>query len=237
VLYTANVGDARIVLCRNGKALRLSYDHKGSDENEGKRIAGAGGLILNNRVNGVLAVTRALGDAYMKDLVTGHPYTTETVIQPDMDEFLILACDGLWDVCSDQEAVDLIRNIQDPQIASKALVDHALARFSTDNLSCMVVRFDNKAVQQTVDKVVEPIGVEGDPATRAGGITESEAIVREQENRLNATGEKLDSVPSRELLEADESPKSPAPGTALKPEAAEAARKDRAPQTGSEAAN
>jgi protein phosphatase PTC1 len=95
VLYTANVGDARIVLCRNGKALRLSYDHKGSDENEGKRIANAGGLILNNRVNGVLAVTRALGDAYLKDLVTGHPYTTETVIQPDIDEFLILACDGV----------------------------------------------------------------------------------------------------------------------------------------------
>lgn len=95
VLYTANVGDARIVLCRSGKALRLSYDHKGSDENEGKRIAGAGGLILNNRVNGVLAVTRALGDAYMKELVTGHPYTTETVIQPELDEFLILACDGV----------------------------------------------------------------------------------------------------------------------------------------------
>jgi protein phosphatase PTC1 len=95
VLYTANVGDARIVLCRNGRALRLSYDHKGSDENEGRRVAGAGGLILNNRVNGVLAVTRALGDAYMKDLVTGHPYTTETVIQPDQDEFLILACDGV----------------------------------------------------------------------------------------------------------------------------------------------
>ena len=95
VLYTANVGDARIVLCRNGKALRLSYDHKGSDENEGKRVANAGGLILNNRVNGVLAVTRALGDAYMKELVTGHPYTTETVIQPDIDEFLILACDGV----------------------------------------------------------------------------------------------------------------------------------------------
>jgi protein phosphatase PTC1 len=95
VLYTANVGDARIVLCRNGKALRLSYDHKGSDENEGKRIANAGGLILNNRVNGVLAVTRALGDIYLKDLVTGHPYTTETVIQPDQDEFIILACDGV----------------------------------------------------------------------------------------------------------------------------------------------
>jgi protein phosphatase PTC1 len=95
VLYTANVGDARIVLCRNGKALRLSYDHKGSDENEGRRVSNAGGLILNNRVNGVLAVTRALGDSYLKDLVTGHPYTTETVIQPDIDEFLILACDGV----------------------------------------------------------------------------------------------------------------------------------------------
>lgn len=95
VLYTANVGDARIVLCRNGKALRLSYDHKGSDENEGRRITNAGGLILNNRVNGVLAVTRALGDAYMKEFITGHPYTTETVIQPDIDEFLILACDGV----------------------------------------------------------------------------------------------------------------------------------------------
>jgi len=53
VLYTANVGDARIVLCRGGKALRLSYDHKGSDENEGKRVSNAGGLILNNRVNGL----------------------------------------------------------------------------------------------------------------------------------------------------------------------------------------
>lgn len=95
ILYTANVGDARIILCRGGKALRLSYDHKGSDENEGKRIASAGGLILNNRVNGVLAVTRALGDAYMKDLVTGHPYTTETVIQSEVDEFMIIACDGV----------------------------------------------------------------------------------------------------------------------------------------------
>ena len=208
VLYTANVGDARIVLCRNGKALRLSYDHKGSDENEGKRISNAGGLILNNRVNGVLAVTRALGDAYMKDLVTGHPYTTETVIQPDIDEFLILACDGvsqtcdgviyvkitdplfkLWDVCTDQEAVDLVRHTYDPQIGSKQLVDHALARFSTDNLSCMVVRFDNKAVQQTVERRTEPIGVEGDPpSTKKGGISEADAIVKEASKSLGDDG-------------------------------------------------
>ncbi|KAF7542956.1 hypothetical protein G7Z17_g11133 [Cylindrodendrum hubeiense] len=151
VLYTANVGDARIILCRAGKALRLSYDHKGSDEVEGKRIANAGGLILNNRVNGVLAVTRALGDAYMKKLVTGHPYTTETVIQPDSDEFIIIACDGLWDVCTDQEAVDLVRNLEDPITAAKILVDHALNRFSTDNLSCMIVRLDHAPVKDYGD--------------------------------------------------------------------------------------
>ncbi|KAK4241907.1 phosphatase 2C-like domain-containing protein [Achaetomium macrosporum] len=177
VLYTANVGDARIILCRQGKALRLSYDHKGSDENEGRRITNAGGLILNNRVNGVLAVTRALGDTYLKDLVTGHPYTTETVIQPDLDEFLIIACDGLWDVCSDQDAVDLVRNIQDPVAAAKLLVDHALSRFSTDNLSCMVVRFDKQALLENQNNKDKAIGVEGDAVTASGKITETEKLV------------------------------------------------------------
>ncbi|KAL3459074.1 phosphatase 2C-like domain-containing protein [Aspergillus heterothallicus] len=178
VLYTANVGDARVILCRNGKALRLSYDHKGSDENEGRRIANAGGLILNNRVNGVLAVTRALGDAYIKDLVTGHPYTTETVIQPDLDEFIILACDGLWDVCSDQEAVDLIRDVQDTQLASKLLVDHALARFSTDNLSCMVIRLDAERHRDFINRTVDTAATDGNLSTNFGrGISEADKIV------------------------------------------------------------
>ncbi|KAK5167749.1 mgpp2cl-1, protein phosphatase 2C-like protein 1 [Saxophila tyrrhenica] len=222
VLYTANVGDARIVLCRNGKALRLSYDHKGSDENEGKRIAGAGGLILNNRVNGVLAVTRALGDAYMKDLVTGHPYTTETVIQPEIDEFLILACDGLWDVCSDQEAVDLVRTIEDPQTAAKALVDHALARFSTDNLSCMVVRFDSDKVQETAQNKTDPIGVEGDPATKPGGLSEAEHIVLDAKKKLDESGiETLDRVPTEEIERQQEHE----PGPELNADALEAAKK------------
>ncbi|KAF4511688.1 hypothetical protein G6O67_003461 [Ophiocordyceps sinensis] len=180
VLYTANVGDARIILCRGGKALRLSYDHKGSDENEGKRIANAGGLILNNRVNGVLAVTRALGDAYMKDLVTGHPYTTETVIQADLDEFIIIACDGLWDVCSDQEAVNLVRNVQEPSAASKLLVDHALSRFSTDNLSCMIVRFDMEAALQSQKKRYGSAEL-GGSATK---VSEVEKIVMDTKQKI-----------------------------------------------------
>ncbi|KAK9243732.1 phosphatase 2C-like domain-containing protein [Lipomyces tetrasporus] len=146
MLYTANAGDARIVLCRKGKALRLSYDHKGTDPMEAQRIKNSGGVVLNGRVNGILAVTRALGDSYIKKLVTSRPYTTETYLTPD-DEFVILACDGLWDVCSDQDAVDIIRDVKDPQIASRILIDYALTHFSMDNLTCMVVRFDDKMAE------------------------------------------------------------------------------------------
>ncbi|KDE03456.1 protein phosphatase [Microbotryum lychnidis-dioicae p1A1 Lamole] len=137
-LYTANVGDARAVLSRKGKAVRLTYDHKGSDAKEAKRITDAGGFVMNNRVNGVLAVTRSLGDSSMKEFVVGSPYTTETTLGPD-DDFLIVACDGLWDVCQDQEAVDIIRGLSNPQEASKALLDYALQNFSSDNLSVLVV--------------------------------------------------------------------------------------------------
>ena len=94
VLYTANVGDARAVLNRSGRAVRLSYDHKGSDPVESKRITDAGGFVMNNRVNGVLAVTRSLGDTAMKEFVVGSPYTTETVLG-EGDDVLILACDGV----------------------------------------------------------------------------------------------------------------------------------------------
>lgn len=94
VLYTANAGDARAVLCRAGKAVRLSYDHKGSDKQEAKRIMDAGGFVMSGRVNGVLAVTRSLGDSSMKEFVVGSPYTTETELC-EADEFLVLACDGV----------------------------------------------------------------------------------------------------------------------------------------------
>ena len=97
VLYSANAGDARGVLCRAGKAVRLTYDHKGSDKQEAKRITDAGGFVMSGRVNGVLAVTRALGDSSMKEFVVGAPYTTETELCGE-DEFLILACDGVRDL-------------------------------------------------------------------------------------------------------------------------------------------
>jgi len=142
VLYCANAGDARGVLCRAGKAVRLTYDHKGSDKQEAKRIMDAGGFVMSGRVNGVLAVTRSLGDSSMKEYVVGSPYTTETELSEE-DEFLILACDGLWDVVEDQAAVQLVRDVADPRKAAETLLDHAYKNWSSDNVTVLVVRFRN----------------------------------------------------------------------------------------------
>ncbi|KAJ2709414.1 mgpp2cl-1, protein phosphatase 2C-like protein 1 [Coemansia spiralis] len=139
-LYCANVGDARAVLSRGGVAKRLTYDHKGEDPNEIDRISEAGGYVFNGRVNGVLAVTRALGDSSLKQFVIGNPYTTETRLDADADDVLILACDGLWDVCTDQTAVDLAREEPDPLRASEILLHHALSNESMDNITTMVFR-------------------------------------------------------------------------------------------------
>jgi protein phosphatase PTC1 len=83
----------------------------------------------------------------------------------------------LWDVCSDQDAVDLVRNVHDPVAAAKLLVDHALSRFSTDNLSCMIVRFDKQALFENQNNKDKAIGVEGDAVTASGKITETEKLV------------------------------------------------------------
>eukprot|EP01119_Soliformovum_irregulare_P017608 TRINITY_DN5258_c0_g1_i1.p1 TRINITY_DN5258_c0_g1~~TRINITY_DN5258_c0_g1_i1.p1 ORF type:complete len:311 (-),score=83.17 TRINITY_DN5258_c0_g1_i1:47-979(-) len=139
VLYVANAGDARGVLGRaGGKAERLSYDHKGSDESEARRITEAGGYVILNRVNGILAVTRSLGDISMKEFVTGEPYMTRTVLE-STDTHLILACDGLWDVVSDEEAIEMVVGETDAQALSEKLLQQALKRGSTDNISILVV--------------------------------------------------------------------------------------------------
>ena len=137
-LYTANVGDSRIVLFRNGNSIRLTYDHKASDTLEMQRVEQAGGLIMKSRVNGMLAVTRSLGDKFFDSLVVGSPFTTSVEITYE-DKFLILACDGLWDVIDDQDACELIKDITEPNEAAKVLVRYALENGTTDNVTVMVV--------------------------------------------------------------------------------------------------
>jgi protein phosphatase PTC1 len=83
----------------------------------------------------------------------------------------------------------LVRKNQDAQAASKILVDHALARFSTDNLSVMVIRFDNEALKAR--KRDSTIGVEGDVDTSKLGISEADAIVSEAKKSMDGGAEEL----------------------------------------------
>ncbi|VEU43784.1 unnamed protein product, partial [Pseudo-nitzschia multistriata] len=144
-IYAANVGDARIVLGHGKKAHRLTKDHRTDDPEEVRRIEDSGGFIFKGRVLGILAVTRSLGDHCMKEYVIAKPYTSENsiTVAPETDvSFIILACDGLWDVIKDQEAVDFVLDrIAEKELVAKYLVEEALKRGSTDNITVSVAFF------------------------------------------------------------------------------------------------
>jgi protein phosphatase PTC1 len=128
-----------ILLSRNGTAVRLTYDHKATDEAEGQRIKDLGSWVIQGKVGGTLAVSRAFGDIELKEWVPADPYQTATLLNPD-DSLLIVACDGLWDVCSDQTAVDLATKEETAQRAAEKLLKYAIENGTTDNLSVLVVK-------------------------------------------------------------------------------------------------
>ncbi|KAL0241216.1 hypothetical protein GEMRC1_006451 [Eukaryota sp. GEM-RC1] len=138
--FVANAGDSRGVLARNSKAIRLSVDHKPSVPEEEERIKSLGGFVEDDRIFGSLGVSRALGDVFLQPFVSCKPYISVTEITRN-DGFLILACDGLWDVCSDDEAVKLISSEVDVDHAAVRLRDFAYKNGSTDNISVVVVKF------------------------------------------------------------------------------------------------
>ncbi|KAG6634447.1 hypothetical protein I3843_12G118500 [Carya illinoinensis] len=142
-LVVANIGDSRAVICKNGVAKQLSIDHEPSMERE--RIEERGGFVSNfpgdvPRVDGQLAVARAFGDKSLKKHLSSEPHVKVEFID-DETEFFILASDGLWKVMSNQEAADCIRPLKDARSAAKHLTEEALNRKSTDDISCIVVRF------------------------------------------------------------------------------------------------
>lgn len=105
-------------------------------------------------------------------------------------------------MCSDQEAVDLVRNVNDAQDASRILVDYALQKFSTDNLSVMIVRFDPKRLQSNT---ATDIGIASDPATKSkGAISEVEMLVGEARRSSGLGGNEAGVVPEGESDELKE---------------------------------
>ncbi|XP_054807174.1 protein phosphatase 2C 53-like isoform X2 [Prosopis cineraria] len=163
-LIVANCGDSRAVLCRGKEALPLSSDHKPNREDEWARIEAAGGRIIQwngYRVLGVLAVSRSIGDRYLKPWIIPTP-EVKFVRREKKDECLILASDGLWDVMTNEEACEIARKRillwhkkhgnggstwpgkgegVDPaaQHAAEYLSRVALQRGSKDNISVIVI--------------------------------------------------------------------------------------------------
>jgi len=166
VLYVANCGDARAILCKDigstsVETSRLSIDHKPADPAERARIEQAGGAVINSRVLGVLAVSRALGDHELKSLVSGKPHIHITEL-PGTPAILILACDGVFDVMTDSECMEFVvakytellaadqstgdKNAKenpgrDQHMATalaRALVQEAIKRSTRDNVTAVV---------------------------------------------------------------------------------------------------
>ncbi|CAI0467589.1 unnamed protein product [Linum tenue] len=149
-LLVANAGDCRAVLCRKGAAFEMSQDHRPSYLPERRRVEEMGGRIEDEYLNGYLSVTRALGDW---DLKLPYGSSSPLIAEPEFrqmaltedDEFLIIACDGIWDVMSSQYAVSLVRRglrrHDDPEHCAKELVNEAGRLHSADNLTALVICF------------------------------------------------------------------------------------------------
>jgi len=149
-LNVINSGDSRCVLCKNNIGISLTKDHKPNNFEESKRIKNLGGKIYYDGYDWRildLSVSRAFGD------ISAEPYVT---CEPDLfkyklnkyDKFIVIACDGLWDVMTNEEVVNFIlhecyddsgKRIKD-KIAKK-LADKAIQQGSTDNVTIIVVFF------------------------------------------------------------------------------------------------
>ncbi|PON53528.1 Protein phosphatase [Trema orientale] len=151
-LLVANAGDCRAVLSRCGRAVELSRDHRPCCKKERMRVESLGGYVDDGYLNGQLGVTRALGDWHiegMKEMGDKGPLSAEPELKlitlTKDDEFLIIGSDGIWDVFSNQNAVDFARrrlqDHNDVKLCCKQIVEEAMTRGATDNLTVVLVSF------------------------------------------------------------------------------------------------
>jgi len=154
-IFFANLGDSRGLCSKKSNNTFSTEDHKPYLERERERIVKAGGSVMIQRVNGSLAVSRALGDFEYKSVPGLCP--TEQLVSPEPDiyildrnreddEFLVLACDGIYDVLENDELCQLIRSrlsvTDDLKVATNQVLDVCLSRGSRDNMTMILVVFD-----------------------------------------------------------------------------------------------
>ena len=143
----ANVGDSRAILVlRNGDTVPLSIDHKPNRKDERERIEALGGSVSLWgvwRVEGILAVSRAIGDRMLKDYVCADPEFIERTITKD-DAYIVIATDGLWDVCDNRTVGQVasrvgMNNKRGVQEIAEVLAQEAYSKGSTDNITVLVM--------------------------------------------------------------------------------------------------
>lgn len=100
-----------------------------------------GGFIVKGRVSGSLAVSRALGDLELKEQGVSNVPDIEEIELTNKTNFLVIASDGLWDVCEDQKAVDLVKGLDQANSMATTLVKYAKMNGSKDNVSVMILKF------------------------------------------------------------------------------------------------
>ena len=141
-ITVANVGDSRAVLVKcDGSVDPLSYDHKPNGDSEKARIESLGGKVVFWgvwRVEGVLAVSRAIGDRMLKKYVSAQPDFLSVEVTHD-DTYMVIASDGLWDVIENDEVGRLCSKIKNASKAAIYLANEAYKRGSADNICVLVV--------------------------------------------------------------------------------------------------
>jgi serine/threonine protein phosphatase PrpC len=161
-LYVANAGDSRSILCKNGKVVELSFDHKPDNEKEKTRINKAGGSVIEGRVDGNLNLSRALGDLrYKKDknlkpeeqMISGEPEVYKYPITPDFD-YVIMGCDGVYETQSNQQIIDFfckefkatsgnsLKPAVEKYLDSNCSPDYVKTEGAgCDNMTCIAIKF------------------------------------------------------------------------------------------------
>lgn len=155
-LQVGNVGDSRVLLCKGGEGIAMTEDHKPSNPEERQRIIDCGGRVENCRVDGSLAVSRAFGDRdykqgsgdQLQQKVIALADVTHEVVSFGVGDFAVLCCDGVFESnFSNDEVIHFIqaelRNCSDLAIVSSRVCEEAIARGSRDNISCVIVQFND----------------------------------------------------------------------------------------------
>ncbi|KAK3092100.1 hypothetical protein FSP39_025155 [Pinctada imbricata] len=202
-IVVANVGDSRCVVSRGGKALDLSFDHKPEDKEERERIEGAGGKVTEDgRVNGGLNLSRAIGDHFYKknteksakeQMITALPDIQTTELTEE-DEFMVIACDGIWNYMTSQEVVDFVKeklkNPENKKRLSKVceeMFDYCLAPNTSgdgtgcDNMTCVIVDFEkmwsSSQNKRTVSDLESSVEMENPPEKRCKVSEDAEVVL------------------------------------------------------------